>query len=296
MKIKSKVLVLCLSSFLLISCSKKEVANELDYNEPSVDTSQIVAEEPTVQQSSNEPTKPDYILSTDVSLEEKARRMVREASVQFIANDVVKTALAIDKMTFEAGGFVEKKNIDFHVLDVKSQSIADGKIKIFEKVNPVAMITVRIPSEKAAVFVNQLLPLMTFLNQQQYKAKRYELQLLEEKISQSQTIPSNTKNLQLSEIARLTQMEVQDRVRFSTINIYISQPAMIRERIDVDVDAVARLNGDQFFTRAWSGIQSGWQFILDLLVILLTIWPLYIAMFIAYFAFKFLNKLFKKLN
>ena len=296
MKIKSKVLVLCMSSLLLISCSKKEAASELDYNEPSVDTSQMAAEEPVVEESSNESAKPDYILSTDVSLEEKARRMVREASVQFIAKDVVKTALAIDKMTFEAGGFIEKKDIDFQVVDVNSQSIADGKIKILEKVNPFAMITVRVPSEKAAVFVNQLLPLMTFLNQQQYKAKRYELQLLEEKIAQSQIVPSNTKNPQLNEISRLTQMEVQDRVKFSTINIYITQPTLIRERIDVDVDAVARLNGDHFFTRAWSGIQSGWQFVLDLLVILLTIWPLYILMFIAYFIFKFFNKLFKKIN
>jgi len=118
--------------------------------------------------------------------------------------------------------------------------------------------------------VNQLLPLMYFLNQQQYSAKRYELRLLEDKISQTQTVPSDTRNAQMNEIARLTRMEVQDRVRYSTITLAISQPTLVRERIDIDVDAVARLNGDSFWKRAWNGIQYGWRFVLDLLVIMIT--------------------------
>jgi hypothetical protein len=153
-----------------------------------------------------------------------------------------------------------------------------------------------VPSDKAAVYVNQLLPLMYFLNQQQYSAKRFELKLLEEKMAQTQTVPSDTKQSQLNEISRLTQLEVQDRVRFSTISITIKQPAMVRESLDVDVDAVARLNGDGFWKRAWEGIQYGWQFILDLLVILVTIWPLYLLIMVGCIIYRvtkpLLNKLF----
>ena len=182
------------------------------------------------------------------------------------------------------------------MLDTQTQKIGDGKIRVFEKVNPHAEIIVRVPSDKAAVYVNQLLPLMFFLNQQQYSAKRFELKLLEEKMAQTQTVPSDTRRTELNEIARLTQLEVQDRVRFSTISISIKQPAMVRESLDVDVDAVARLNGDSFWKRAWDGVQYGWHFILDLLVILITIWPLYLiilVLIILYRLFKpLLNKLF----
>lgn len=240
--------------------------------------------------------KPETILSTDVSQAEKARRMVREAQVNFTAKDVVKTALEIDKLTFQAGGFIEQKNISFDVLDKQTQKIGDGKIRVFEKVDPHAEIIVRVPSDKAAVYVNQLLPLMYFLNQQQYSAKRFELKLLEEKMAQTQTVPSDTKQSQLNEISRLTQLEVQDRVRFSTISITIKQPAMVRESLDVDVDAVARLNGDGFWKRAWEGVQYGWQFILDLLVILVTIWPLYLLIIVGCIIYRvtkpLLNKLF----
>ncbi len=308
----NKYLILALSVILISGCSKKseETVADSASNQSVEAVSQDVqsAKEAADQAvtdaaAPNNPDttpvteqKPETILTTEVSQAEKARRMVREAQVDFTAKDVVKTALEIDKLTFQAGGFIEQKNINFDVLDVQTQKIGDGKIRVFEKVNPHAEIIVRVPSDKAAVYVNQLLPLMYFLNNQQYSAKRFELKLLEEKIAQTQTVPSDTRRAQQNEISRLTEMEVQDRVRFSTISLSIKQPAMVRESLDVDVDAVARLNGDSFWKRAWDGIQYGWHFILDLLVILITIWPLYLIVIlglILYRVFKpFLNRLF----
>lgn len=308
----NKHLILVLSLILISGCSKKaeeasadsatnssvEVASQ-DVQNAKQAADQAVADAASPSNPNTTPVteqKPETILTTDVSDAEKARRMVREAQVDFTAKDVVKTALEIDKLTFQAGGFIEQKNINFDVMDTQTQKIGDGKIRVFEKVNPHAEIIVRVPSDKAAVYVNQLLPLMFFLNQQQYSAKRFELKLLEEKMAQTQTVPSDTRRTELNEIARLTQLEVQDRVRFSTISISIKQPAMVRESLDVDVDAVARLNGDSFWKRAWDGVQYGWHFILDLLVILITIWPLYLiilVLIILYRLFKpLLNKLF----
>lgn len=306
----NKHLILTLSLVLLSGCAKKsEEAAESSASAPDTqvvaqDAAQAAdaAEKSTEQAAENSvdttpvtEQKPETILSTDVSQAEKARRMVREAQVNFTAKDVVKTALEIDKLTFQAGGFIEQKNISFDVLDVKTQKIADGKIRVFEKVDPHAEIIVRVPSDKAAVYVNQLLPLMYFLNQQQYSAKRFELKLLEEKIGQTQSIPSDAKQSQLNEISRLTQLEVQDRVRFSTISIAIKQPAMVRESLDVDVAAVARLNGDSFWKRAWEGVQYGWQFILDLLVILVTIWPLYLLVFLGLIIYRVIKPVMNKL-
>ncbi|AXQ24103.1 DUF4349 domain-containing protein [Acinetobacter wuhouensis] len=308
----NKHLILALSLILISGCSKKaeeasadsatnssvEVASQ-DIQNAKQAADQAVADAASPSNPNTTPVteqKPETILTTEVSDAEKARRMVREAQVDFTAKDVVKTALEIDKLTFQAGGFIEQKNINFDVMDTQTQKIGDGKIRVFEKVNPHAEIIVRVPSDKAAVYVNQLLPLMFFLNQQQYSAKRFELKLLEEKMAQTQTVPSDTRRTELNEISRLTQLEVQDRVRFSTISISIKQPAMVRESLDVDVDAVARLNGNSFWKRAWDGVQYGWHFILDLLVILITIWPLYLiilVLIILYRLFKpLLNKLF----
>lgn len=298
-----KFLAAFLCAVVLSGCSKKEDESSA---EASADSAVVAADsaqtEAVAASTEHEPNatpvtsqKPDVILNTEVNAAEATRRMVREASVTFTAQDVVKTTLAIEKITLEAGGFIEQKNIDFNVLDSRSQKIADGKVKIFEKIDPLAAMVIRVPSERAAGVVNQLLPLMFFLNQQQYSAKRYELRMLEEKISQTQHVPSDTRNAQLSEISRLTRMEVQDRVRYSTITLAISQPTLVRERIDIDVDAVARLNGDSFWKRAWNGIQYGWHFVLDLLVLLITIWPLYLLALLFYVVYRiakpWINKL-----
>lgn len=298
-----KLLAAFLCAVVLSGCSKKQDEASA---EASADSAVVAADsaqtEAVAASAEHEPNttpvtsqKPDVILNTEVNAAEATRRMVREASVTFTAQDVVKTTLAIEKITLEAGGFIEQKNIDFNVIDSRSQKIADGKVKIFEKVDPLAAMVIRVPSERAAGVVNQLLPLMFFLNQQQYSAKRYELRMLEEKISQTQHVPSDTRNAQLSEISRLTRMEVQDRVRYSTITLAISQPTLVRERIDIDVDAVARLNGDSFWKRAWNGIQYGWHFVLDLLVLLITIWPLYLLALLFYVVYRiakpWINKL-----
>jgi hypothetical protein len=303
-KLQPKILTALLCAVLLSSCSKKEESASSDYESPELAAqSADVAAVESATEVDNEPNttpqaeqKPDVIINTQVNAAESARKMVREANVNFTSKDVVKTALAIDKMTYEVGGFVEQKDIDFRVVDSKSTKIADGKIKVFEKVDPVALMTVRVPSEKAAVYVNQLLPLMYFLNEQQYSAKRYELKLLEEKIQQTQVVPSDTKNSQLSEISKLTQMEVQDRVRYSTIKILMNQPSAVRERFEVDIDAVARLNGDGFWKRAWSGVVHGWQFVLDFLVVLITIWPLYFIFIIGFVIYRLLKQILNKLK
>lgn len=300
----NKLLVALLSCVILAGCSKKEQpvedaspVTETTATAADVDAAATAAESAGPAEANSTPVteqKPESILNPTVNPVEQNRRMVREAQVAFSAQDVVKTTLAIDKLTVETGGFVEQKNIDFQVTDVQTQNIADGKIKVFEKVLPQAEMTVRVPSEKAADFVNQLLPLMYFMNQQQYSAKRYELKLLEEKIDQTQTVSSNTRHAQLSEIARLTQMETQDRVRYSTIALHINQPTLVRERIDVNINAVARLNADSFWKRAWNGVQYGWQFVLDLLVFLITIWPLYIVLILGFVLFKTIRNILKR--
>ena len=77
----------------------------------------------------------------------------------------------------------------------------------------------------------------------------------------------------------------------------MTQPTMIRERLDTNIDAVARLNSDGFWQRAWTGIIAGWQVVLDFIVIVVTIWPLYILLSIMYLLYRFITPILnKKIN
>lgn len=288
---KSKILVILFVSVFLISCSKKEGSIFEDSNATyQAEGTTIVDEQnntstiqPLVQQ------RPEVLLMPHINEIEQRHQMVREANIQFTTQDTIKTALAIDKMTIDFGGYVEQKNINFQIIDVKVQKVADGKIKIFEKINPVADIIVRIPNEKAANFVNDLLPLMHFLNQQLYSAKRYELKLLEGEVNEAQN-----KNEKVNNISHLSQLEIRDRACYSTIIININQPVIVRERTDIDIDTIAHLNTDGFWIRAWRGIQCGWIVTLDFIVILIAIWPLYLLIIIGVLVYYFIKSILEK--
>ena len=125
-----KFLVVVLCATILSGCSKK--SEEASAESTGTDSALVVADstqtEAVVASAEHEPNatsvteqKPEVILDTQVNAAEATRRMVREASVNFTAQDVVKTTLAIEKITLEAGGFIEQKNIDFNVVDTRSQ-------------------------------------------------------------------------------------------------------------------------------------------------------------------------------
>lgn len=294
---KRIVISTLLCSMLLASCSKKIEEHSAEaVQENTADTQVDMQEAAEPNTLPVQEQKPEVILNQEVNPVELTRRMVREAQVNFTVKDVVKSSLEIEKITLEAGGFIERKDIDFNVVDLKRQNISEGKVKVFEKVEPVSFMVLRVPSERAPHVVNQLLPLMFFLNQQRYSAQRFELKLLQEKMNQAQTISSQARPAHLNEITRLTQLEVQDRVKFSTISLQLNQPTLVRERVDIDIDAVARLNGDHFIQRAWNSIKYGWQFVLDLLVFLLMIWPLYLIVLIGFLLYRWLKPYFDKLK
>ena len=121
-----------------------------------------------------EQNRPAAIIGETNNPVEAPRRMVREAKVDFTAKDVIAAGLEVEKLALNAGGFIEQKDIQFESLERRVNDLGKGKLRVYEKVRPYAQMTVRVPSAQAAGFMNQLLPLMQFMNQQQYRAKHQQ--------------------------------------------------------------------------------------------------------------------------
>lgn len=82
-----------------------------------------------------------------------------------------------------------------------------------------------------------------------------------------------------ADIADLTQQEVQDRLNYSTIQLDFSQPAILRQTQDIQLNVIARQQ-DNFFVRLWHSIQQGALGFLDAIVIATVIWPLWLLLLI----------------
>ena len=73
-----------------------------------------------------------------------ARRIVREAKVDFIARDVIAVGLEVGKLALSAGGFIEQKDIQFESLERKVKDLGKGKLWVYEKVCSYVQMTVRV--------------------------------------------------------------------------------------------------------------------------------------------------------
>ena len=78
--------------------------------------------------------------------------------------------------------------------------------------------------------------------------------------------------------ALIERRQFEDRVAFATIDLGLYQMPQVRRTERVDVDAVLLRDGPSFFSRAWHAISGGWYGLLNVLVALIAVWPLWLAL------------------
>ncbi len=176
---------------------------------------QSVAAIPSTEQAdqaNNAQNIPDVLLSEQNNPAEKNRPMVKTATINFEVKDVYQSALQLEQLAAQFAGFVEQKDIQKTVEDQFSRSNTHGTQTIFMKIRPHASMLVRIPNDQTQRFINTLPQFMLFLNEQRYEAKRLQLKLLQEKLTQQTTLgavgDSRANNRLAADIADLTQQEV----------------------------------------------------------------------------------------
>jgi hypothetical protein len=267
---KQYVWIAGLSVVILMSgCAKKSEAPSADMAAESMAAPAVSANSPAVASAEN----PQELLATDLSALEQSRQLVKTSRLSFEVKDIQKTTMALQQKLLALNGYIESKQVDYQVADQQSRQKLDGTVTLFEKIVPTTQMTVRVPNQQVTAFLNDVLPLMTYFNQQQYEAKRYELKLLEEKINtaaQTAGVANNTSN----QLQRLTQLEVQDRLQYSTITLDFFQAAQLRQRQDINIQRVAQLHSDPLLARLGQSLKMGFIGLRECVVWLVMLWPL----------------------
>ncbi len=268
---KQFTLALLMSSALM-GCSKKEESAASD----AAVAMESAGIESKAAPADNVAQNPDQLLSTQQSALEQNRQLVKSAQLQFEVKDVLKTTATLEQQLLQYNGYIEQKQIDYQISDSSRRDHIDGSVSIYEKITPTVQLTVRIPNAQVTTFLNNLLPLMLNFNTQSYEAKRYELKLLEDKlnIANQGSGASNSINNQLQQ---LTDLEVKDRLAYSTIRLEFFQQAQLRKSQDLNINRVATLDSDPLFSRLWESIKMGLYGFREVFIWLVMLWPLYVV-------------------
>ncbi|MDR7015961.1 hypothetical protein [Acinetobacter sp. 3657] len=266
-----KLTIVLILSTAIVGCSKKEEGMASD---PSIAAERTASNSDIVQE--NTVKNPEQLVGTQQSALEQNRQLVKSAQLQFEVKDVLQTTSALEQQLLQYNGYIENKQIDYQVSDRSQRDRIDGTIDIYEKIIPFVQLTVRIPNDQVTTFLNKLLPLMLNFNTQSYEAKRYELKLLEEKLNTANqsNSASNTVNNQLQQ---LTDLEVKDRLAYSTIRLEFFQQPKVRKSHDLNIHRIATMDSEPLLTRIGEAFKVGLSYFKETILWLIQFWAFFLV-------------------
>lgn len=240
------------------------------------------------------------VSSSAATFDDGQRKFIRTAQAQFRVKDVYTSALAIEDVAAQQGGFVVDNDIAAQTLNVQRRPAGDGKLLELAEYNVRGTLTVRVPSDKTQAFLRAIASQMEFLDQRGFDAADAQFQMLRQQLAyqreqqaqlelgqavqsgdrldrKADVIAARTGSKLQRDEALIQQKEFEDRVAFSTINLILYQLSKIRQTEMVDVEAVFEKHSPGFFWRLVGALRVGWYGLLDLLLALLQVWPLWLA-------------------
>lgn len=263
----------------------------------------VASEEVARRQEVETETRVDagQVSSSAATYKDGERKFIRTAQAQFRVKDVYTSALAIEDAAAQQGGFVVSNDISAQTLSVQRRPAGDGKLIELAEYTVRGSLTVRVPSENTQTFLRAIASQMEFLDQRGFQAADAQFDLLRRQLAwqreqqaqqelgdavrngdrldrKADVIAARTGAKLQRDEALIEQKQFEDRVAFSTITLSLHQLSKIRQTEMADVEAVFRKHSPGFFARLFEALRIGWYGVLDLVIALVHVWPLWLAL------------------
>ena len=178
------------------------------------------------------------------------RKFIRTAQARFRVKDVYQSALAIEDAVAAQGGFVVKNDISTQIDDIRRRSLGNGQLVELAEYSVRGDLTVRVPSDKAQVFLRSIIGQMEFLDGRSFAAADAQFALLREQLAyqrnqeaqqelgeaneeggklgqKAAVISARTDARSGRDEALIAQKEFEDRVAFATLDLSLYQLSLI---------------------------------------------------------------------
>lgn len=239
------------------------------------------------------------LASSAATYTDAQRKFIRTAHAEFKVKDVYQSALAIEDVVAAHGGFVVKNDVDTQVGVVQRRPKGGGKLLELAEYTVHGSLTVRVPSDRTQEFLRAIVTQMEFLDGRSFEARDAQFELLRQQLAwrrnqeaqqdigaavedggklgqKADAISARNDAKSARDEALIAQKEFEDRVAFSTIELSLHQSPRIRQTELIDTEAVFAQNSPGFFNRLGSALSVGWYGVLDVLLALMQVWPLWL--------------------
>jgi hypothetical protein len=241
------------------------------------------------------------------------RRFVLTAHARFRVRDVYATALAIEDAAVALGGHVVSNRIGAQVQRTRSRKLGDGQMLQLSEYATSGALTLRVPSERTQSFLRGLARQMEFLDEREFEARDVQFDLLRRQLAEARAralrddigraaaqggktgervdaATSRADAVNARDEAVVAQQELEDQIAYSTVRLDFSQPAQVRQALLPDTDTLLERSGPGFFHQLGQALQSGWRGLLDALVVIALLWPLWVAIAALVLGYRWLRR------
>ncbi|TXH65310.1 MAG: DUF4349 domain-containing protein [Lysobacteraceae bacterium] len=249
------------------------------------------------------------VSSSAATYDDGKRKFVRTANVHFRVKDVYRSTLAVEDAASAQGGFVTNNEISTQTMNVQRRPKGDGLLLELTEYTVYGNVTVRVPSDNTQAFLRAIANQMEFLDRRSFQAADVQLQLLRQQLAAQrsqlqqqelgQVVQSGDRLDRKADVinarasarlnrdeALIQEKEFEDRVEFSTITLSLYQISKIRQTELPDVEAIFQKHSPGFFARLWSSLRVGWYGVLDFVLELIKLWPLWLGAWFALVALR----------
>ena len=255
---------------------------------------------------------------TDIQIEGKT--LLVTASANFKVEDVVKSTSAIESLTRQQGGYVALSNITNVESDSRTFAKGDQNVTLTTYYRQATM-TVRIPREKVSAFLKQVQQQVAFLNNQEFSAQDVTLDIYREQLAaklnsdmaaelaQERLDSENAKDQrsnvdsitatysarQQQQYAQLQQMDIADKVKYSTIELTFTQPDSSYKETTQNLDMIIDAERPSFGSQASEAFKTGWEMLRAVALGIIQLWWLVILFGFFYLTYRVIKAAYRKL-
>ncbi len=240
------------------------------------------------------------------------RMMVRKADMNFKVKELQKTSQKISALTAKCGGEVWNSHLRTEIQNtVTKQLSADSLLEVITH-RQTNELTIRVPSKNLDSLLVSLEGLSQLLHHKEVTTENVSLDYLSNELkaknlartqnNHEEAMDKKKANLEKYTDATYRNSDMQnevvdrqiqnlamlDQVQFSTVTVSIYQD------VEAYQNVVANLHSDRFGpgfgSSALMAIQDGWSFMLNLIIFLIRIWPLYVVGVGLFFLIRYIDR------
>ena len=243
-------------------------------------------------------------LNTDTS-----RMFVKTADLRFRVNEVLESTRQMEQLVNSQGGMVIHSNLQSRVEQVTQTPLSPDSMLERTYYTVSNEIRFRIPNARFDSVVQQLTATMQFLDNRTISFEDVSFQYLRNRDAQERLTESVSRNRNINlgkarqaiqgvyvdemtlnrqqerDEARLQNKSLQDQVAYSTVSVYVYQSPQ-EKQIRIPIFKTIPSYEPGFGEKALAALTDGWQFLSNLLLVVLRGWTLGLLLLVTWWVYR----------